>query len=394
MNTTVICPHCGKQIEITEAISAEIQKNLLADIDKKHQEEIILVKKDVEEKIKKSLATEMQFDLKDLKKQLEEKDEKVREYRENELKIREEKRKIEEREKELTLEVTRRIDEERKIVLKQAEDEHRLKDMEKEKKLNDMEKLVEELKRKAQQGSQQTQGEVLELDLENTLIRTFPSDTIEPVGKGVRGADVRQIVKSPRGVICGVILWESKRTKSWSEEWLTKLKDDLRSEKANIPVIVTSVMPRDTDAAIAFKENVWICQEAFIIPIAMLLRKSILDVAYQKAVASHKGDKADLLFEYVTGHEFRQQVEALVEVYQEQKNQIDKERAAFERIWKARESQSIRLLHSTASIYGSMQGLAGSSLPQVKGLDLLISPDVGEPSNSLPIFSVKDNPES
>lgn len=217
MVTTLKCPNCGEEIELSKAFTSEI-------------------KAEVEEKTK--------LEIEDLKKALREKDEKVSEMRDRELSLREEKRKIEEEKKDLSLEVERRIDEERKkieeVVLKQAIEEHKLKDLEKDKKISDLMNSLEEAKRKAQQGSQQLQGEVLELDLEETLRNVFPNDEIEPVGKGVKGADVRQVVKSPKGFTCGVILWESKRTKDWKNEWLTKLKSDLRAEKANIPVIVSS----------------------------------------------------------------------------------------------------------------------------------------------------------
>jgi hypothetical protein len=229
---------------------------------------------------------------------------------------------------------------------------------------------LEEAKRKAQQGSQQTQGEVLELDLEETLRQEFPNDEIEPVGKGVKGADIRQIVKSPKGFVCGVILWESKRTKAWTDEWLTKLKDDLRAEKANIPVIVSTSLPKELKSLMGLIDGVWVTTYELFIPMATLLRKNLLDIGFQKAVSAHRGDKADLLYEYITGHEFRQQVEALAEVYHEMQEEISKERVAFEKIWKTREGQVKRLSLATANVYGSMQGLVGSSMPQVKGLDL------------------------
>lgn len=357
---TINCPNCGSEIEISEVLRRQVEAQVEAETEKK-------VRHEIEE--------ETELEVKDLKKALAEKEEKMAEFREQELKLREEKRKIEEEKKEMTLTVQRRIDEERKkvaeTVLRQAQEEHRLKDMEKEKVIQDLKKALEDAQRKAAQGSQQTQGEVLELDLEETLRNTFPQDLIEPVGKGVRGADVRQTVRSQSGVICGVILWESKRTKAWTDEWTAKLKEDLRAEGANIPVIISEALPKEAQSGMGVKEGVWVVSHSLLMPLAILLRKNLLEVAYQKVVSADKGRKADLLYEYVTGHEFRQQLEALVEVYQEMQEEVNREKSAFEKIWKARESQIKRLVFSTANVCGGMQGLIGPSVLQIKGLELL-----------------------
>ncbi len=356
----VLCPHCGKEVELTDAFKHQIESEIADSI---------------KETLTKELTEKSSIELTELKKELDEKNKKVVELRDQEINLRAEKRKIEEREKDLTLEVERKLDEQRKIVAeevsKKSYEEHKLKDLEKEKKIRDMENLIEELRRKSEQGSQQTQGEVLELDLEENLRQSFPSDSIEPVGKGVRGADVRQIVRSPMGNACGVILWESKRTKAWVDEWATKLKEDLRSEKADIPVIVTTTLPKEVSVGLALYEGVWVVKYELALVLAQILRKNILDVARQKAVSAQKSDKASMLYDYVMGHEFRQQVEAIAEIFKEEQELIQKERASFERIWKARESRNKRLIMSTANIYGSVQGLVGTSMPQIKGLDLM-----------------------
>lgn len=360
MANTIICPSCGKPIEISQALRAQVNQE---------------IRKQTEEQIRKELGEKARLETEDLKKSLAEKEKKVEELIGQELKLREEKRRLEEKEKELNLEVERRLDEIKKKteeeVLKKSYEQHRLADLEKDKIISDLKTALEEAQRKAQQQSQQLKGEVMELDLENTLRSTFPGDTVEPVEKGVRGADIRQVVKSPRGHVCGVILWESKRTKAWSEEWLMKLKADLRAEGANIPVIVTNVLPKEARDGLALVEGVWVVGFNLVLPLAILLRKNLLEVAYQKLTAQHKGDKADLLYEYVTGHEFRQQVEAMIEVYKEMQEQISRERAAFEKGWKVREGQIKRLLLSTANVCGEIQGTIGPSMPQIKGLDLL-----------------------
>jgi len=378
VSNTIKCPHCGKPVEITQALKHQIEEKVLADLNLKHKQELEAAVKKAEEKTKKELDDKKILEISDLKKRLEEKDKKVDELREQEFKLREEKRRIEEREKELELKIQRRIDEEKKKieekVLKEEQEKHRYKDQEKEKIIKDLKKSLEEAQRKAQIGSQQLQGEVLELDLEKTLRNVFQDDVIEPVGKGVKGADIRQIVKSPtKRYICGTILWETKRTKAWTDKWITKLKNDLRAEKANIAVIVTAVMPKEIKTDMGLKNGVWVTGFNLVIPLAFLLRKNLLEVTREKVTAKYKDKKADILYQYITGHEFKQQVEALVEVYQEMQTQITKEKAAFEKIWKARQGQIERLLTSTAGVVGSIQGKLGQTALRVKGLDLLES---------------------
>ncbi len=369
MTTAVTCPHCGKAIEVQQALVAHIQEEL----SHKHSEEIARAVRQAREQAKKDLSLQATTELTELKKQLEDQEKKMQEFAQSELQLRREKRQLEERGKTLELEVARKIDEERKTIednaMRKAAEEHRLRDLEYEKKIQDMKHALEDAQRKANQGSQQLQGEVQELDLEQMLRSLFPTDKIEAVGKGVRGADVRQVVFSQGGRPCGVILWESKRTKAWSDDWLQKLKSDLRAEKANIPVIVTSVMPRDTASPIIERAGVWITTYVMLEPLATLLRKDLIDVAREKYVHANKEEQADKLYEFVTSHAFRQQVEVLVEVYYEMSQQLIKERSAFERIWKRREEQIRRIMSSTVNIYGSIQGRV-SSMPTVKGLEL------------------------
>ena len=363
MDNNIKCPACGKLIAITEALKQEFEKEL----GEKYQKDLEIAQKQVEEK---SLS-----EINELKKILEEKERKNTELRQQEIKLREDRRKLEEKEKEFELSFQRKLDEERKrveeAVMKHATENFRLKEMEREKVISDLKKSLEEAQRKASQGSQQTQGEVLELDLENTLRVAFPNDQIEPVEKGIKGADIRQIVKSPRGTVCGVILWESKRTKAWTDEWLVKLKDDLRAVHADIPVIVSTVLPKEAENGFGLKEGVWLVTHGLVIPLAIMIRKNLLDVGYQKALSVNQGRKADLVYSFITGNEFRQQVESLVEVFKEMQDQLFKEKTAFEKIWKSREGQIRRLISGTVNIYGGAQGLVGSSMPQIKGLELL-----------------------
>lgn len=206
--------------------------------------------------------------------------------------------------------------------------------------------------------------------LESTLKSLFPMDLITPVAKGVLGADISHTVKSPLGADCGVILWESKRTKAWSDSWISKLKEDLRSAKANIPAIVSDVVPETAKSGIGFVEGIWVATAKMAPALAMLLRKSLLDTARERAAMSNQKEKSALLYGYVTGHEFSQNVEMMLETYKEMQELITKERMAMERSWKLRETQVQKLMSGVSGVYGSLQGIAGPALPNIKQLEL------------------------
>lgn len=344
MQTTLICPHCKKPIEISEALSHQVEEKILAEQQEKHDKELL--------DIKKQLAVAQN----------------------TELELRKQKNTLDEERRTFELDKQRQLDTEREKIrqktLEEAAESQRLKEKEKDKVIDDLKKSLEDAQRKATQGSQQLQGEVQELDLEELLMKEFPGDTIEPIGKGVLGADVRQIVRSPRGMDCGRILWESKRTKAWSDGWVDKLKEDLRNDKAHIPAIISETMPDEIKQGIGLKDGVWVASPTFTVPLAMLLRKALLDSARQKMIAQNQQTKAEELYGYITSHEFANQVEAMVETYKDMQEQIARERTAFEKSWKQREAQVNRLLSSVSGIYGSMQGIAGPSLPTISKLEL------------------------
>ena len=256
-------------------------------------------------------------------------------------------------------------------VEKAADEKQRLNLAAKEKTITDLQKALDDAQRKAAQGSQQLQGEILELDLENALADAFRDDLVTPVAKGVNGADISHTVRSSGGTVCGVILWEIKRTKNWTDGWIPKLKTDLRSAKANVPVIISEVLPKTVEGDMAQVDGVWVCKPALAIVLGTLLRKGLLDVGRQKALTANQGDKASALYSFVTSHEFSQQVEAMVETYQEMAAQVMRERVVFEKQWALREKQAQKLLMGTANIIGSMQGHVGqASMPKIKGLEL------------------------
>lgn len=355
------CPHCGKQISIQDALSHEIRET---------------ISHEAKEQAKKELSNEIKYYQEENKK----KEEKLEEARKIELELRKERNILNEEKKTFELEKQRQIDSERSKIreetAKEILEKQHFKDMEKDKVINDLKKSLEDAQLKATQGSQQTQGEVQELDLEKELREFYPSDDIQEFKKGERGADIRQTVKTAKGSICGVILWESKQTKTWSDGWLIKLKEDLRVEKANVPIIITTVMPKESTNPLFLKDGVWICTYPFAIILAELVRQRLIEVAREKFVSQHKGSKAEDLYSYIMGHEFRQQIEAVVESYVSMKNELMKEKRAFESIWKNREEQMDKMIKSTAGIVGSISGKAGSEFPQVKGLDLLESGDL------------------
>ncbi len=348
---TIICPKCKAEIPVEEALSHAFREKIETEAKMNFGEEKRLLQEELESKKEKLAAAEGA-----------------------ELKLRKDKLALEEEKRSFEIQKQRAIDEERAKIreqtLNEATDSWRLKEKEFEKKLSDMKLALDDAQRKANQGSQQLQGEVQELDLEESLKGHFVFDSIEPVGKGVRGADIRQIVKTQLGNDCGTILWESKRTKAWSDEWLVKLKDDLRGQKANIPVIISSVMPEGARSGIGLVDGVWVVNYTLYLVLAELLRQKLIEVAREKYVSQNKSTKAEILYNYIVGHEFIQQVEAITEVYQDMQSQIAKERAAFEKIWKTREAQANRIMTGTAAIVGSIRGSVGSTMPAIKGMDL------------------------
>ncbi len=358
MTNLVTCPSCKHQFSPDEILTHEIEVELRAKLQKE------LLAKAKEEASKEIIDRDEQ--IKELQK-------KAKEATEQELALRKEKREIEEARERFELEKTRQLDAERAKIKEEAEktamEKERYKIDEYEKKLRDMQKAVDEAQRKGAQGSQQLQGEVLELNLENTLRALFPADQVEEVKKGELGADIRQIVRTPAGTVCGKILWESKRTKAWSDGWITKLKEDVRRDQAHIGVIVTEVMPSGSKHSIGNKLGVWVVAPDALEPLSTLLREKLIAVAREKVVAVHKQSRAESLYDYVTSSGFTQNVERIVGVYLEMKTQIAKEQANSERSYKLRAKQVDMLLSGMSGIYGEMQGIAGTSMPQISLLD-------------------------
>lgn len=341
------------------------EKNLNLEVQRKLDEE--------KEKIKKEAQDKLSLDLKDLKSQLTAKDKRLKEAEDNELELRKRQQALEEQEKSLKLELQRTLDQERKKIWDDASkkvlEEHQLQDADKDKKIAEMLRQVEELKRKAEQGSQQAQGETLEIELENLLIANFRTDEIKPVPKGIKGADVIQGVMTTLGNFCGTILWETKRTKTWSDGWVQKLKDDQREVKANIAAIVSTALPKEVKT-IGNIEGVWVTDFNNAVGLAMALRQGLIEVARTKASQVGKTEKMEAAYTYLSGQEFRQRIEGIAEAFITMKNDLDSERRAMEKIWAKREQQLIRAVKSTVGMHGDLQGIIGGALLPIPKLQL------------------------
>ena len=259
----------------------------------------------------------------------------------------------------------------------EAEDALRSKVTEKEAQIAGMQRQIEELRRRADQGSQQLQGEALEIELESLLRSRFPRDLIEPVAKGEFGGDVVHRVLAANGQRCGTILWESKRTKAWNGAWLAKLRDDQRAAKAEIALIVSSALPKEVES-FDLIDNVWVAEPRFAIPLAIALRQSLIDVAASRQAQEGQQTKTELMYAYLTGPRFRHRIEAIVEKFTDMQADLNRERATMTRLWAKREEQLRGVLDSTAGLYGDLQGIAGRAMQEIESLDVLMIDVKGE----------------
>ncbi len=260
-----------------------------------------------------------------------------------------------------------------------AEDELKLRLAEREETIASMQRQIEVLKQKAEQGSQQLQGEVQELELEALLTAKFPLDLVEPVPKGEFGGDILHKVLSSSGQQCGTLIWESKRARNWSDAWLSKLRDDQRAAKADLAVLVSRVLPKET-VAFDFIDGVWIVEPRCAVPVAIALRQSLIEVSSVRQTNLGQSTKMGMVYEYLTGQRFRAHVESIVEKFTEMEADLAKERKTMTRLWAKREEQIRGVIDSTAGMYGDLQGIAGRSLDEIAGLEIAMLPagDVGE----------------
>ena len=409
---TVSCPHCEQQFPLREGLSHHLIEQYEQEYDemlskekialeervsqeqkrkiaKVHESELATLKAQLEEtkqaektfkkqsevaskKAAEQVRVETSFELKLLQDEMAVKDKRLTKFRNEELLLRKEKKLVEQQKAELSLDVERKLDIERTLIKKKSSEEFSLKEAELKKKISDAQKANEELTRKLEQGSQQLQGEVLELELESLLGQSYPFDDIEPVKKGIRGADVIQHVKLRSGAICGTIVWETKRAENWSNNWIPKLKEDMQRESGDISVLVSTVFPANVDEVIIQYEGVWLVRPDVVSGISAALRTVLIESQRQKSVSVGKNEQMEALFDYVTSNQFAQRIRAVVENYELMRIDLEKEKAAMQRIWKKREMQIGRISDQMLSVCGELQGVSSYSMPMldnIAGLD-------------------------
>lgn len=385
----IACPKCGKEFPLNETLAKPI---IAAERAKAQQEVETLVQqklaaeRDALTKTAYKNAADVYAEkLVAVEQELAEKDTKLAEADQAELTLRRERRQLEEEKRKLELQVERRLQEEivrvREATQREEEEAYRLKLSDRDQLILSMKKQIEELRRKSDQTSQQLQGEVQELELEALLKSAFPGDVIEEVAKGRAGGDVVQKVIGPNGLECGVILWESKRTKSWSTDWLAKNRADQRMVGAQVGVIISTTLPRAVDGFDRV-ENVWVGSMRHAIPLARALRQGLIEAAMAKVSVQGREGKMETMYSYLTSPHFRARVSAIVEACVGLQEDLNSEQRALTKQWGKRQRRIEMLITGTASMYGEIQGIVGSSMPEVEGLTL---PLLGSGSASPPV---------
>ena len=415
MPTNIKCPTCATVFDVENVLSADVEQKLKQQYEKQLQQSLTQLngeKKKLEEEqklfdekrkrenelfqqrlqqekgkleaelqqqLRKSIASDYENQLRLLQQTAKDNEEKLKTARQKELEYLQKEEALKNKEQEIELQAKRALQKERERLSEEIrkmeaqkseakELDYQLKLKELEKQLEDQRKLAEEMKRKAEQGSMQLQGEVQELLLEELLKDHFPYDLVSEVGKGVEGADCMQTVRNHLGNDCGKIIFESKRTKSFNNTWIEKLKNDMRNKQADVAILVTSVYPKEM-SCFGEKDGIWVCSFSEVIALTNALRHTIIRIAETKKYEENKGEKMQLLYSYLTGIEFRQQIETIVEGFLALRNSITKERMQMEKIWKEREKQLEKVLLSTSGMYGSIKGIAGASIGEIPLLE-------------------------
>lgn len=409
---TITCPNCKTKIKLTESIAAplievtrrEYEQRLAqkdAEIGKretslrKREEAISKAREAIDDQVaekvrlerakiageeakkaKLAAATDLEQkarEVADLKDVLKQQNEKLAEAQRAQVDLIRKQRELDDTKREVELTVEKRVQEgltaTRDQARKEAEEQMKFKVMEKEQTISSMQKQIEDLKRRAEQGSQQLQGEVQELELEALLRAKFPFDTIDPVPKGEHGGDALHRVMGPLGQACGTILWESKRTKNWSDGWLPKLRDDQRAAKAEVAVIVSQILPKGVEAFESI-DGVWVSHPRVALPLAVSLRYALVDIASARSAIEGQQTKTEMVYQYLTGPRFRQRVEAIVEAFSSMQGDLNAERKAITKQWAKREEQIGRVMQATVGMYGDLQGIAGKTMKEIEGLNM------------------------
>ncbi len=409
---TIICPQCKTEIKLTESLAAPLLEATKRDFEQRlaqkdadaakrdaalREREVALAKSQetfeeqvadklklerskiaVEEARKAKLALSNDLEQKskeilEIQEILKQKDEKLVEAQKAQADLLRKQRELDDAKRELELTVEKRVQEgltaTRDQAKKEAEEALKFKVMEKEQTITSMQKQIEELKRRAEQGSQQLQGEVQELELEALLTSKFPLDQIQPVAKGEHGGDVLHRVAGSFGQPCGTILWESKRTKNWSDGWLIKLREDQRQAKAEIAIIVSQALPKEVET-FELIDGIWVTHPKVALPVAIAMRNTLMEVASARQASEGQQTKMEMVYQYLMGPRFRQRVQAIVEGFSSMQEDLDKERKVIMKQWAKREEQIERVMQATVGMYGDLQGIAGKTLQEIEGLEL------------------------
>jgi hypothetical protein len=418
MNETMItCPHCMTEFKLTESLAAPLieatRRQYQAKLAEKEeaigkreaaiqekQNELARAQEAIDEQVAAKLkgerariaaeearnarlALSVEIDQKDkqvadLQGVLQEREAKLAEAQKAQAELIRKQRELDDARREMDLTIEKQVQESlaavREKARAEAEDGFKLKVADKEQKIAAMQQQIEELKRRAEQGSQQLQGEVQEIELESLLRAKFPRDTIEPVPKGEFGGDVVQLVLGPLGQPCGTILWESKRTKNWSDAWLAKLRGDQRAAKADAALLVSQALPKGVET-FDYLDGIWVTDYRCAIPVAILVRQALVELAAARQAGEGQQTKMSMVYQYLTGPRFRQRVEAIVEKVRDMQEDLDKERKTMTRLWAKREEQIRGVGLATAGMYGDLQGIAGKTLQEIDGLELKLLPE-------------------
>jgi hypothetical protein len=409
---SITCPNCKSDIKLTESLAAPLVKQtearyqrMLEDQQKKvdsereglraEAERLKKSKEDLDETLRQRLAQErraiadeeqkkaraaLQEDF-DKEKQareaaqldLAENRKKLLDAQKLELQLRRDREALEEQRQQFELDKQRAIDEAKSAIRaeasQKAEEQASMKLAEKQKTIDDLNAKLKEAMQKAEQGSQQLQGEVMELQLEALLRAKFPRDLVEPVAKGEAGGDALQRVFGASDVSCGSILWESKRTKAWSDQWLSKLREDMRAAGADVAVLVTQVLPKGVET-FEHIDGVWVTSFRCALPLCSSLRQALIQVHANKRALEGQQSKQEKIYAYLTGTGFKNRVAAIVERFKELQDDLDKERKAITKMWAKRQQQIDGAIESTVGMFGDFQGIAGQSLQEIEGLDV------------------------
>jgi hypothetical protein len=378
----IVCPKCEHHFSLSAGINRQTIENYESEFEAaiaSQKKELEATSKAMIEKAKQDsiikARAEFETEKSALAEELEEKNKKLNDFRTQELDLRKQKRELEEQQANFKIEIERKLEAERLQITEQisaAESERfMLKEADYKKKIEDAQKANEALTRKLSQGSQQLQGEVYELEIENILTAAFVHDSIDEVKKGQRGADVLQIVRTPYGQECGKIIWEAKRAENWTDKWIQKLKDDQQEAKADIAVLVSTVMPKGVTDVILKVGDIWVISLHVVKPVAELLRATLIESNKMKLMNTGRDEKMELLYNYLASPQFSQKIRTLLESFASMRNDLDAEKRAIQRLWSKREMQIERVTSTMTNVVGELQGIAHEALPQLESIETL-----------------------